>query len=406
MRTGRVLSHTLIFFLGFTACAVVVNRLPPYQGMPALPPSTASLATYRSRPAAPVVQGRYSVANAIDRVESAVVNIETISRPLAREGWEQLWLRRWLGRPAPRRDEDPVRGVASGVIVSTDGYVLTNNHVVDEAERIQITLPDKRRFTGQVIGTDAEDDLAILKIDGQSLPTAVMGDSARVRKGEWVVAIGNPLGFESTVTVGVVSAERRDPFTVEGKTLRHVIQTDAAINQGNSGGALVNLDGELIGINTAIVSTSSAGGSIGIGFAIPINDARPIVSQLIRYGRVLRPWMGIKYEPAVVTAPAAAPSQRSQPEADFQPQPAAGNGVVVRQVLRGSPAETAGLKEGDVIRRLNTSLITGTEDVYSFISRHSPGQRVRVTVHRQGRPTVLSLRLGQKPPDAGRRFRE
>src|SRR5262249_17221423 len=148
------------------------------------------------------------------------------------------------------------------------------------ADRISVILPDKRRFDGQVLGTDPEDDLAILKIDGTHLPTAPMGDSTRLRKGEWVIAIGNPLGFESTVTVGVVSAERRGPFTVEGKTLRHVIQTDAAINQGNSGGALVNLGGELIGINTAIVSTSAAGGSIGIGFAIPVNDARPIVAQL------------------------------------------------------------------------------------------------------------------------------
>jgi serine protease Do len=346
------------------------------------------------------------VANAIGRVEPAVVNIETISRLSSREGWEQSWLRRWLGRPAPRRDDDPVRGVASGVVVGSDGYVLTNNHVVDEADRILITLPDKRRFVGQVIGTDPEDDLAILKIDGRNLPTAPLGDSSGVRKGEWVIAIGNPLGFESTVTVGVVSAERRDPFTVEGKTLRHVIQTDAAINQGNSGGALVNLNGELIGINTAIVSTSSTGGSIGIGFAIPINDIRPVVSQLIRYGQVLRPWMGIKYEPVLQEVAASNRQEELGPDADFRPQPGAGRGVVVRQVLRGSPAESAGLREGDVIRRLNTTQISGTEDVYTFILRHSPGQRVRVVVHRQGRPTVLALRLGQKPRDAGRQFRE
>jgi S1-C subfamily serine protease len=406
MATLRVLSHTLVFCLGFTACAFVVNRLPPYQGSPDAARPGASLASYRGRPLPPILQDRYSVANAIGRVEPAVVNIETISRLSSREGWEQSWLRRWLGRPAPRRDDDPVRGVASGVVVGSDGYVLTNNHVVDEADRILITLPDKRRFVGQVIGTDPEDDLAILKIDGRNLPTAPLGDSSGVRKGEWVIAIGNPLGFESTVTVGVVSAERRDPFTVEGKTLRHVIQTDAAINQGNSGGALVNLNGELIGINTAIVSTSSTGGSIGIGFAIPINDIRPVVSQLIRYGQVLRPWMGIKYEPVLQEVAASNRQEELGPDADFRPQPGAGRGVVVRQVLRGSPAESAGLREGDVIRRLNTTQISGTEDVYTFILRHSPGQRVRVVVHRQGRPTVLALRLGQKPRDAGRQFRE
>jgi S1-C subfamily serine protease len=405
MGTTRVLSYTTVFCLGFTACALVVHRLPPYQGTPPAVPSEASLASYRNLPSAPVIQDRYSVANAIGRVEPAVVNIETIGTVSAREGWEQLWLRRWLGRPAPRRDEDPIRGVASGVIISRDGYVLTNNHVVDEADRIVITLPDKRRFEGQVIGTDPEDDLAIVKISGQSLPTAPLGDSAKVRKGEWVIAIGNPLGFESTVTVGVVSAERRDPFTVEGKTLRHVIQTDAAINQGNSGGALVNLSGELIGINTAIVSTSSAGGSIGIGFAIPINDVRPVVAQLIRYGRVLRPWIGIKYEPVMV-ARVDLQSEEVPSGARFQRPATAGRGVVVRQVLRGSPAEEAGFREGDVIRRLNTTLIGSTEDVYTFIARHSPGQQVRVVVHRQGRPTVLALRLGHKPRDAARRFRE
>jgi len=406
MGTLRLLSYTGVFFIGFTACAVVVNRLPPYQGVQLGGSSAVSLAAYRAPASFPTVRDRYGVADAVARVEPAVVNIDTVGRSAGRGNWEQLWLRRWFGRPAPERDDSLVRGIASGVIVSPDGYVLTNNHVVADADRITVTLPDKRRFDGQVLGTDPEDDLAILKIDGTRLPTAPLGDSTRLRKGEWVIAIGNPLGFESTVTVGVVSAERRGPFTVEGKTLRHVIQTDAAINQGNSGGALVNLGGELIGINTAIVSTSAAGGSIGIGFAIPVNDARPVVTQLIRYGHVLRPWIGIRYEP--VPLPSLAPSEVVSllPGAGFRQRPEEGRGVVVKQVLRGSPAEEAGLREGDVIRRLDAVPIRGNEDVYSFISGHSPGQRVRVIVHRGSRPTILSLRLGQKPRDAERQFRE
>jgi serine protease Do len=401
----RFLSYTSVFVLGFTACAIVVNRLPPYQGVPAAAPASASLASFRATTPPPLVGERYSVADAVARVEPAVVNIDTVGRSPRRDSWEQRWLRRWFGRPQPREEEEnPTRGVASGVIVSKDGYVLTNNHVVDDSERILVTLPDKRRFEGQVVGTDPEDDLAIVKIDGQNLPIAPMGNSTQLRKGEWVIAIGNPLGFESTVTVGVVSAERRGPFSVEGKVLRNVIQTDAAINQGNSGGALVNLDGELIGINTAIVSTSLAGGSIGIGFAIPINDARPVVNQLIQYGRVLRPWIGIVYEPV------PAPESEELPDHDAAPgrlfrRTGAGRGVVVKQVLPDSPADKAGLREGDIIRRLDSSPVRGSEDVYAFMSRHTPGQRVRVIVHRRGQPTTLSLRLGQKPRDLDRLFR-
>jgi S1-C subfamily serine protease len=398
---ARLISYTVVFILGFTACAVVMNRLPPYQGSPATT-APASLATYR--PTAPTAAGgRYSVADAVQRVEQAVVSIDTLGRAPGRESWEDLWLRRWFGRPPLRRDDGSAHGVASGVLVQSDGYVLTNNHVVDDAEQIWITLPDKRRFNGQVVGTDPDDDLAIVKIDGLHFPTAPIGDSARLRQGEWVVAIGNPLGFGSTVTVGVVSAERDGPFTVEGKTLRHVIQTDAAINQGNSGGALVNLSGELIGINTAIVSTSATGGSIGIGFAIPINDARPVIGQLIRYGQVIRPWIGIRYASAA-DGSAAGPPVLGSP---FSPRPRGVRdpGIVVNQVLHGSPADAAGLHQGDLIRGIDTTSIGGTEDVYAFMSRHTPGQTVRLSVRRQGRAMVLPLRLGQKPRDADLRFR-
>jgi S1-C subfamily serine protease len=252
-----------------------------------------------------------------------------------------------------------------------------------------VTLPDQRRFEGTVIGSDPDSDLAIVKINGQGLPTAQLGDSSRLRKGEWVVAIGNPLGFESTVTVGVVSAARRGTFTVEGKQLHSVIQTDAAINQGNSGGALVDLDGRLVGINTAIVSTPLSGGSIGIGFAIPINDARPVVEQLVRQGRVMRPWIGIRYEPLAdphdVWSDASAEARR---------------GVVVREVFDTSPAASAGLRAGDVIRRLDRTAIANSDDVVEFVQHHNPGDAVSVVVMRGGRQQSLKLRLAQRPEPA------
>jgi S1-C subfamily serine protease len=409
----RLLSYLSVFVLGFGACAGIVHWLPPYQGQnvtgrpgdgvvpPGKAPAGASreqgvregvvtLTGYapRTQPAVSLpagAGGRYQVADAIARVEPAVVNIDTVGRipKEQRRGPTDRFLWRFFGKPSPPPDESAPRGIASGVLISDDGTIVTNNHVVADAERILVTLPDQRRFEGVVLGTDPDSDLAIVKIQGRKLPQAAVGDSGKLRKGEWVVALGNPLGLGSTATVGVVSAARRGPFTVEGRTLRSVIQTDAAINQGNSGGALVNLDGELVGINTAILSTSFAGGSIGIGFAIPMNDAWPIVRQLLRGGRVVRPWIGIVYE----TAAGKAAWQETNPP----------RGVVVRRVLRGSPAAAAGMVTGDVVRRLGSTRIEDTADIFEFIGRHSPGDTVEVRVQRGSVAKSFRLRLAQKP---------
>jgi S1-C subfamily serine protease len=395
----RLLSYLTVFVLGFGACAGIVHWLPPYQGR-GLPEARSASRSARdgvvtltdyapgARPAVslpPGAGGRYEVADAIARVEPAVVNIDTVGRfpKEQRRGSTDRFLWRFFGRPGPPADEPAPRGIASGVLISSDGTIVTNNHVVADAERILVTLPDQRRFEGVVLGTDPDSDLAIVKIQGQKLPQAAIGDSGKLRKGEWVVALGNPLGLGSTATVGVVSAARRGPFTVEGRTLRSVIQTDAAINQGNSGGALVNLDGDLVGINTAILSTSFAGGSIGIGFAIPINDAWPIVRQLVRSGRVVRPWIGIVYE----TAAGKEAWQETHPP----------KGVVVRRVLQGSPAAAAGLTTGDVVRRLGSTPIADTADIFEFIGRHSPGDTVEVSVQRGTVAKSFRLRLAQKP---------
>jgi S1-C subfamily serine protease len=396
----RLLSYLLVFLLGFGVCAGIVHWLPPYQGRSVPEARSVSrtagrdgvvtLTDYapgtRTSVALPAgAGGRYEMADAIARVEPAVVNIDTVGHvpKEQRRGPSERFLWRFFGKPTPPPDDSAPRGIASGVLISADGTVVTNNHVVADADRILVTLPDQRRFEGVVLGADPDSDLAIVKIQGRDLPRATIGDSRKLRKGEWVIAMGNPLGLGSTATVGVVSAARRGPFTVEGRTLRSVIQTDAAINQGNSGGALVNLDGELVGINTAILSTSFAGGSIGIGFAIPVNDAWPIVQQLVRGGRVVRPWIGIVYE----TAAGQDAWQQTDPP----------KGVVVRRVLQGSPAAVAGLAKGDVVRRLGSMTIEDTADIFDFIGHHNPGDTVEVGVLRGSEARSFQLRLAQKP---------
>jgi serine protease DegQ len=344
-----------------------------------------------SRTSAPLPVGardRYLVADAIARVEPAVVAIDTVGRAPqeGRGAPEERFMWRFFGRPDRPSDAPSPRGVASGVLISADGTVVTNNHVVMDTRRIIVKLADQRRFEGVVLGADREADLAVIKIRGKNLPHAVLGDSSKLRKGEWVVALGNPLGLGSTATVGVVSASRRGPLPVEGRLLQSVIQTDAAINQGNSGGALVNLDGELVGINTAILSTSFSGGSIGIGFAIPVNDAWPIVRQLIRTGRVVRPWIGIQY------ASAAGDDEWQS----LRPR----RGVIVSKILEDSPAAGSGLAPGDVICRLGATPVAETADVHAFISHHSPGDVIEVSVLRRGAAKSFRLRLAQRPDEA------
>lgn len=387
LRILRLYSYILTFIAGFAACAWIIHRLPPYQGTP---PAVATFTGYspgglNSSARLRAADERGRVSDAIARAEPAVVNIDTVGRaaPGGRGGAGDRFLWRFFGRPGPSPEGPRARGIASGVLIDPNGTIVTNNHVVADAERILVTLADGRKFEGIVVGTDPDSDLAIVKIPGKGLPSVTLGDARALRKGDWVVAMGNPLGLGSTATLGVVSASRRGPVEVEGRTLQSVIQTDAAINQGNSGGALVNVAGELVGINTAILSTSFAGGSIGIGFAIPVNDAWPIVRQLLRNGRVIRPWIGIQYEPAGGDDAWQSTETRT--------------GVLITRVLRGSPAAEAGLENGDVIRRLGPMPVESTSDIFQFVARHSPGETVAVQVQRGKATRTVRLRLAQKP---------
>ncbi len=271
------------------------------------------------------------------------------------------------------------QGVGSGVIFDPRGYVLTNDHVIAGAQEIQVVLGDGRQFTGRVVGRSPANDIAVVKIDGQDLPVARLGDSDQLRVGQWVVAIGNALGLEGgpTVTAGVVSALNRTIVDAPGTTFGPLIQTDAAINPGNSGGPLVNLRGEVVGINTAKIQTAE-----GIGFAIPINKAKEIVQQLLEARP--RPYLGIVSVP-VTPALAAAYGL------------AVSRGVLVVDVEPGSAAERAGIQPGDIIVGFDGRAIGNADDLQAALSDHQPGDRVTIVVNRNGRELPLEVTLGTAP---------
>jgi serine protease Do len=282
-------------------------------------------------------------------------------------------------------------GLGSGVIIDEEGYILTNEHVVGDAEKIVVTLPDGREFKGEVKGKDARADLAVIKINARGLPAARLGDSDKLKIGEWVVAIGNPFGFalqntEPTVTVGVVSALHRSLGRAisQNKDFGDLIQTDAAINPGNSGGPLVNLKGEVIGINVAIFSTS--GGYQGIGFAIPANNAKRIVTQLIAGKKVLYGWLGVSVQ------------DLSDDLANYFGL-ADKNGVLVAKVLDKGPAQKAGMKDADVIRKVDNKNVNNVRELLNIVGRAEVGSKVKVDLIRDKKPLTLEVVIGERPED-------
>ncbi len=280
-------------------------------------------------------------------------------------------------RPPERRE---ARSQGSGVIVDKSGIVLTNNHLIENAGEIEVGLSDKRKLKAKVLGRDPKTDLAVLKIEADGeFPTAELGDSDRLRVGQWAIAVGNPFGLDRTVTVGIISATGRQDLRVT--TYESFIQTDAAINPGNSGGPLVSLDGKVIGINTAIVSVGQ-----GIGFAIPASMVRRVMPQLVATGRVTRGWLGIRIQPLT---------------ADLAPSFGVkeGDGVLVADVMPGSPAETGGLKSGDVILEVEGRKTAEVPDLQKIVADTEPGKAARVTVLRDGRRETLSVKIGEMPAD-------
>jgi len=326
-----------------------------------------------------------SYAEAVERVAPGVVTIRAARRtraPRQHPFFNDPTMRDLFGGifGSPQSRGPSVQmGLGSGVIVHANGTILTNHHVVDGAEAIKVELKNNRIYDAKVIGSDPPSDLAVLKIDGKDLPALMLGDSDRVRVGDIALAIGNPLGIGQTVTAGIISAKGRSTGLSDG-SFEDFLQTDAPINQGNSGGALVNTEGELVGINSQILSTS--GGSIGIGFAIPSNMARTVMDQLINGGKVRRGQLGIAIQP--VTAEQAEKLGLKEPQ-----------GVLVASIAPNSSAARAGLRPGDVITAFEGQPVTDGNTLRNRIASTSPGTQVKLTILRDQRTAEVQVTLGE-----------
>ena len=321
----------------------------------------------------------------------AVVNIAT-SRTVKTSGqpsspfMNDPFFKHFFGEESGRQFQIPrerrENSLGSGVIVSNDGYIVTNAHVVEKADDIKVLLSDKREFTGKVVGTDPKSDIAVIKIKGDNLPTLTWGDSDKIEVGEYAMAIGNPFGLNSTVTLGIVSAVGRANMGIE--QYENFIQTDAAINPGNSGGALVNTRGELIGINTAIFSRT--GGNMGIGFAIPSNMARGVMESLVKTGKVVRGYLGVSIQDLNEKISKQLGLSKSQ-------------GSLISEVVSGAPAEKAGLQSGDVITRFDGVTIENTNQLRNRVADTTIGKKVEVDIIRDKKPMTLRLQVAEQPKD-------
>ena len=307
--------------------------------------------------------------------------VKTQQSPLFNDPFFQQFFGGQLPRQPQQQRE---RGLGSGVIISPEGYILTNNHVVDKGTDIKVILRDKRQFTGKVIGTDPQTDIAVVKIDATGLPTIPLGDSSKLAVGDYAFAIGNPFGVGETATMGIISATGRNGLSIED--YEDFIQTDAAINPGNSGGALLNARGELIGINTAILS--GGGGNQGIGFAIPINMAQYVMDQILKHGKVVRGYIGVGI-------------QEVTPELAKAFNVTAEKGALISSVDSNGPGAKAGLQRGDVITELDGQSVDGPNDLRLKVGTLTPGTTVHLKVERSGQMRDVSLALGEAPATKG-----
>ena len=335
------------------------------------------------------------ITNVVDKVGPAVVTINssrTVSNPMDEEFEEDPFFRQFFGSQIPQRPRRQVEsGTGSGFIISANGQILTNAHVVDGADRVNVTLKDGRTFQGRVVGTDRVTDVAVVKIDANGLPTASLGNSDGLRPGEWAIAIGNPLGLDNTVTTGIISGTGRSGSQVGVPDKRvSFIQTDAAINPGNSGGPLLNASGQVIGINTAIIQ-----GAQGLGFAIPINTAQRIANQLISKGRVEHPYLGIQM---VTLTPEVKQNINSNPDSGLSINE--DRGVLIGRVMPNSPAARAGLRSGDVITQINGQSIKDADAVQRAVENTKVGDNLQVGLRRSGQSLNLTLQTGAFPANS------
>jgi serine protease Do len=329
--------------------------------------------------------------------KASVVNISSSQKAAsAGEGFQNPFFndpffRRFFGeeeRRIPVPKERREQGLGSGVIVSSDGHILTNHHVVEKADDIKVLLPDRRTFTATVIGTDPKTDVAVIKIDAKNLPVLAWGDSSRLEVGELVLAVGNPFGLNQTVTMGIISAVGRANMGIVD--YEDFIQTDAAINPGNSGGALVNLKGELIGINSAIFSRT--GGNMGIGFAIPSNMAKNVMNSLVKYGKVVRGWLGVSI-------------QDLNPDLAKEFGAPDTHGALVAEVMEDSPAAKARLQRGDLITAYNGIVVKDPGHLRSMLADTAPETTVTITILRDKQPKDVKLTVHELPKDMAKASR-
>jgi serine protease Do len=348
-----------------------------------------------SRDPSPVNLGAFSngFAAVVKPVLPAVVNISSSrivkNRNSASEFFNDPFFRQFFGDQFGRRSQprpERERSLGSGVIVNPEGYILTNNHVVDGASDIKVYLNNQREYTAKLVGTDPKTDVAVLKIDASGLPAVSLGDSSKLQVGDIVFAIGDPFGVGETVTMGIVSATGRGGLGIERGGYEDFIQTDASINPGNSGGALIDLHGNVIGINTAIL-TGGGGGSQGVGFAIPISMAHNVMEQIVTHGKVVRGYLGVYIQK--VTPELARAFGLSQ-----------GGGALVGEVTPDGPAAKAGLQKGDVILEMNGQPINDSNDLSNRVSQSAPGTEVRLKAFRDGKAHDVNVKLGELPEKA------